>query len=72
MRNRGSGLLDLIRIKMKNLLEVSEIVDNSIIHEYLSRIGNTKPPVGTRRGRRAVFENSGYFFFLLPASAIAA
>jgi hypothetical protein len=41
MRNRGSGLLDLIRIKMKNLLEVSEIVDNSIIHEYLSKIGNT-------------------------------
>jgi hypothetical protein len=41
MRTRGSGLLDLIRIKMKNLLEVSEIVDNSIIHEYLSRIGNT-------------------------------
>jgi len=41
MRNRGSGLLDLIRIKMKNLLEVSEIVDNSIIHEYLSRVGNT-------------------------------
>ena len=40
MRNRGSGLLDLIRIKMKNLLEVSEIVDNSIIHEYLSKIGN--------------------------------
>ena len=39
MRNRGSGLLDLIRIKMKNLLEVSEIVDNAIIHEYLSRIG---------------------------------
>ena len=38
MRNRGSGLLDLIRIKMKNLLEVSEIVDNSIIHEYLSKI----------------------------------
>ncbi len=41
MRNRGSGLLDLIRIKMKNLLEVSEIVDNSIIHEYLSKVGNT-------------------------------
>jgi hypothetical protein len=40
MRNRGSGLLDLIRIKMKNLLEVSEIVDNSIIHEYLSRVGD--------------------------------
>ena len=40
MRNRGSGLLDLIRIKMKNLLEVSEIVDNSVIHEYLSRIGD--------------------------------
>jgi hypothetical protein len=41
MRNRGSGLLDLIRIKMKNLLEVSEIVDNSIIQEYLSKVGNT-------------------------------
>ena len=40
MRNRGSGLLDLIRIKMKNLLEVSEIVDSSIIHEYLSKTGN--------------------------------
>ena len=40
MRNRGSGLLDLIRIKMKNLLEVSEIVDNSIIQEYLSKVGN--------------------------------
>jgi len=40
MRNRGSGLLDLIRIKMKNLLEVSEIVDNSVIHEYLSRVGD--------------------------------
>ena len=39
MRNRGSGLLDLIRIKMKNLLEVSEIVDNSIINEYLSKVG---------------------------------
>lgn len=37
MRNRGSGLLDLIRTKMKNLLEVSEIVDNLII---LSIIGN--------------------------------
>jgi len=41
MRNRGSGLLDLIRIKMKNLLEVSEIVDNSIVHEYLSKVGST-------------------------------
>jgi len=41
MRNRGSGLLDLVRIKMKNLLEVSEIVDNSIIQEYLSKVGNT-------------------------------
>jgi hypothetical protein len=40
MRNRGSGLLDLIRIKMKNLLEVSEIVDNSVIHEYISRVGD--------------------------------
>jgi hypothetical protein len=41
MRNRGSGLLDLVRIKMKNLLEVSEIVDNSIIQEYLSKVGTT-------------------------------
>ena len=41
MRNRGSGLLDLIRIKMKNLLEVSEIVESAIIHEYLSKVGNT-------------------------------
>lgn len=40
MRNRGSGLLDLIRIKMKNLLEVSEIVDTSIINEYLSKVGH--------------------------------
>jgi hypothetical protein len=41
MRNRGSGLLDLIRIKMKNLLEVSEIVESAIIDEYLSKVGNT-------------------------------
>jgi len=39
MRNRGSGLLDLIRIKMKNLLEVSEIVESAIIDEYLSKVG---------------------------------
>lgn len=39
MRNRSSGLLDLIRIKMKNLLEVSEIVENTIIDEYLSKVG---------------------------------
>lgn len=39
MRSRGSGLLDLIRIKMKNLLEVSEIVESAIIDEYLSKVG---------------------------------
>lgn len=33
-------LLDLIRIKMKNLNEVSEIIDNQIINEYLSRLEN--------------------------------
>jgi hypothetical protein len=40
MRKASGGLIDLIRIKMKNLLEVSEIVDSSIIHEYLSKTGN--------------------------------
>ena len=48
MRNRGSGLLDLIRIKMKNLLEVSEIVDNSVIHAYLSRVGDANRSDGLR------------------------
>jgi len=41
MRKSGGSLIDLIRIKMKNLLEVSEIVDNSIIHDYLSKTENT-------------------------------
>ena len=41
MRKSGGGLIDLIRIKMKNLLEVSEIVDNSIIHDYLSKTETT-------------------------------
>lgn len=46
MRSRGSGLLDLIRIKMKNLLEVSEIVESAIIDEYLSKVGTaTRPDV---------------------------
>lgn len=40
MRKSGGGLIDLIRIKMKNLLEVSEIVDTSIINEYLSKTEN--------------------------------
>jgi hypothetical protein len=42
MRKASGGLIDLIRIKMKNLLEVSEIVDSSIIHEYLSKTGDAK------------------------------
>ena len=42
MRKQPSGLVDLIRIKMKNLLEVSEIIDNAIIDEYLSKLDKTK------------------------------
>jgi hypothetical protein len=42
MRKSGGGLIDLIRIKMKNLLEVSEIVDTSIINEYLSKTEDVK------------------------------
>ena len=42
MRKQPSGLVDLIRIKMKNLLEVSEIIDNTIIDEYLSKLDRTK------------------------------
>ena len=41
MRKEPSGLVDLIRIKMKNLLEVSEIIDNAIIDEYLSKLDKT-------------------------------
>jgi len=40
IRKPVSMLLDLIRIKMKNLNEVSEIIDNHIIHEYLSKLDN--------------------------------
>lgn len=36
-------LIDLIRIKMKNLNEVSEIIDNHIINEYLSRLERNNP-----------------------------
>ena len=36
-------LLDLIRIKMKNLNEVSEIIDNHIIGEYLSKLETHRP-----------------------------
>lgn len=41
MRKSPGGLIDLIRIKMKNLLEVSEIVDNSTIDEYLTKLEKT-------------------------------
>lgn len=38
IRKPISMLLDLIRIKMKNLNEVSEIIESRIINEYLSRL----------------------------------
>ena len=42
LRKASGGLIDLIRIKMKNLLEVSEIIDTSVIHAYLSKIEPSK------------------------------
>lgn len=41
IRKPISMLLDLIRIKMKNLNEVSEIIESRIINEYLSRLEPT-------------------------------
>jgi len=43
IRKPVSMLLDLVRIKMKNLNEVSEIIDNSIIAEYLSKLERNHP-----------------------------
>ena len=43
IRKPVSMLLDLIRIKMKNLNEVSEIIDSSIIREYLSMLEKNNP-----------------------------
>ena len=43
IRKPVSMLLDLIRIKMKNLNEVSEIIDNHIIGEYLSKLETHRP-----------------------------
>ena len=43
IRKPVSMLLDLIRIKMKNLNEVSEIIDNHIIGEYLSKLETHNP-----------------------------
>ena len=51
IRKPVSMLLDLIRIKMKNLNEVSEIIDNHIIHEYLSKL----EPHNPERGRMQLF-----------------
>ena len=45
IRKPVSMLLDLIRIKMKNLNEVSEIIDNHIIGEYLSKLEPHSRPV---------------------------
>ena len=42
IRKPVSMLLDLIRIKMKNLNEVSEIIDDNIIRKYLSKLENTE------------------------------
>jgi hypothetical protein len=38
MRKSPGALIHLIRIKMKNLLEVCEIMDNSTIDEYISQL----------------------------------
>ena len=51
IRKPVSMLLDLIRIKMKNLNEVSEIIDNHIIGEYLSKLETHNPD----RGRLQLF-----------------
>lgn len=51
IRKPVSMLLDLIRIKMKNLNEVSEIIDNHIINEYLSKLEPHNPD----RGRMQLF-----------------
>ena len=51
IRKPVSMLLDLIRIKMKNLNEVSEIIDNHIINEYLSKL----EPHNPERGRMQLF-----------------
>lgn len=42
IRKPVSMLLDLIRIKMKNLNEVSEIIDDHIIRKYLSKLENNE------------------------------
>jgi hypothetical protein len=47
IRKPVSMLLDLIRIKMKNLNEVSEIIDNHIIHEYLSKLDQANSNTST-------------------------
>ena len=41
MRKSPGALIHLIRIKMKNLLEVCEIMDNNTIDEYLSKLEKT-------------------------------
>ena len=51
IRKPVSMLLDLIRIKMKNLNEVSEIIDNHIIGEYLTKLETHNPD----RGRLQLF-----------------
>jgi hypothetical protein len=51
IRKPSDMLIDLIRIKMKNLNEVSEIIDSSIIREYLSMLEKNNP----ERGRMQLF-----------------
>jgi len=51
IRKPSNMLIDLIRIKMKNLNEVSEIIDSSIIKEYLSMLDENNP----ERGRMQLF-----------------
>jgi len=42
-RENANDMLDLIRVKMKNLFEITEIVDNSVIDKYLSKLGESNP-----------------------------
>jgi hypothetical protein len=42
-RKRPNDMMDLIRIKMKNLYEITEIVDESIKNEYISKLDESNP-----------------------------
>lgn len=42
-RRLPNDMMDLIRIKMKNLYEITEIVDESIKNEYISKLEKSNP-----------------------------